>query len=127
LYKGLFQNSGYYNQIQQTGRIIFVTNTNPTVSSSTPTGSIVAGNIYNIAYTRNGTSIRIYINGVDLTSIAGVHTTIPSSNVNFNIASYNQGEIVANIRMYSFLNYNRALTNTEVLQNYNATRGRFGI
>ena len=127
LYKGAFQNNGYYDQIGQNGQINFITNTNPIIFTSTAVDTIVAGNIYNIAYTRNGASVRIYVNGVDLTSTTGVHTTIPSSNINFNIASYNQGQIVANIRMYNFLNYNRALSAAEVLQNYNATRARFGI
>lgn len=124
-YKGSYLNNGYYNQIGQNGQINFITNTNPEVNTFTLPGTIVAGNTYNITFTRNGASVRIYVNGVDLTSTTGVHTTIPSSSSNFNIASYNQGQIVANIRMYNFLNYNRALTAQEVLQNYNATRTRY--
>ena len=126
-YKGSYRNNGYYNQIGQNGQINFITNTNPDVNTTTLPGTIVAGNTYNITFTRNGASVRVYINGVDLTSGAGVHTTIPSSTANFNIASYNQGQIVANIRMYNFLNYNKALTPQEVLQNYNATKNRFGL
>jgi len=30
-------------------------------------------------------------------------------------------------RVYSFMLYNRALTSTEILQNFNATRGRYGV
>jgi len=119
-YKGSYRNNGYYNQIGQDGSVYFITNTNPEVASSTAAGTIVAGNTYNITFTRNGASVRIYVNGVDLTSTTGVHTTIPSSTANFNIASYNQGQIVANIRMYNFLNYNRELTVQEILQNYYA-------
>ena len=126
LYKGGYQINGYYDQIQQTtGIVSFITNTNPVISTATAAGTIVAGNTYNITYTRNGTSIRIYVNGVDLTNTAGVHTTIPSSTANFTIASYQAGFICSNIRVYSFLNYNRALSAAEVLQNYNATKSRY--
>lgn len=126
-YKGSYRNNGYYNQIGQDGSINFITNTNPEVNTATLPGTIVAGNTYNITFTRNGASVRIYVNGIDLTSTIGVHTTIPSSTSNFNIASYNQGQIVANIRMYNFLNYNKALTAQEILQNYNALKGRYGL
>jgi hypothetical protein len=29
--------------------------------------------------------------------------------------------------VYNFLMYNRVISSTEILQNYNATKGRFGL
>ena len=60
-------------------------------------------------------------------SLAGVTDT---NNANFNtiIAAYNNGSssfINANMALISI--YNRILTSSEISQNYNATKGRFGL
>jgi hypothetical protein len=127
LFKGRYQVDGYYDQINTSGGIGLVTNTNGAFASSgTGGGVILAGRTYNICYTRNGSSIRIYVNGVDSTTFVGIHPDPVSSSSNFLINTYN-GTIFSNVRTYSFSNYNRALTPSEVLQNFNATRARFGI
>jgi hypothetical protein len=127
-YKGAFNVNGYYTQIGQNGNIIFVTN-NLGVSqvSSINANTISTGNIYNISFTRNGTSARIYVNGIDVTTTIGTHSNPTTSSSTFTIGSYNLTQIVSNATIFNFLNYNRALTATEVLQNYNATRTRFGL
>lgn len=71
-----------------------------------------------------GTTMDIYINGVLGQSIA--------SNVNVATNTVNLGRYQGNARplngnVAQTLIYNRALTATEILQNFNATRGRFGI
>ena len=68
----------------------------------------------------NGT--RIYINGVSVLT-----TTITVLNQTGNLfggAEANAGQY-ASCQISSFNIYNRALSATEVLQNYNATRGRY--
>ena len=127
IFRGEYRTGGYYDQINASGQITFLTNSNPEVNTQTAAGVIVTGNIYNVTYTKNGTSIRIYVNGIDATVNTGVHTTIPASIRNLQIGTYNSNYISANIRIYTFLNYNRALTAQEVLQSYNATRSRFGL
>ena len=126
IWKGDFQNNGYYDQVGQTGQLIFVTNIAGTsVITSTATGVISAGNIYNIAYTRSGSSIRIYVNGVDVTDVAGTHTNPRTSANNFLLASYNGGYLFSNVRLFNVLSYDRQLTPAEVLQNFYAGKKRF--
>ena len=70
----------------------------------------------------NGT--RIYINGV---SVLTTTITIQSQVANlFGGAEANASQF-ASCQASSFKMYNRALTATEVLQNYNATKKRFGL
>lgn len=127
LFKGQYQVNGYYDQINTSGAIGFNTNTNGAiVGSGTGAGVILTGRTYNICYTRNGSSIRVYVNGVDVTTYAGNHLDPVSSSSNFLINSYNVS-IFSNVRTYSFMNYNRALSAAEVLQNFNATKTRYGL
>jgi hypothetical protein len=70
----------------------------------------------------NGT--RIYINGV---SVLTTTITIQSQVANlFGGAEANASQY-ASCQISSFNMYNRALTAQEVLQNYNTTKGRYGI
>ena len=127
IFKGQYLVNGYYDQINTSGGIGFNTNTNGAiVGSGTNGGVISAGRTYNICYTRNGSSIRIYVNGVDVTTFAGNHLDPVSSSSNFLINTYNS-TIFSNVKTYSLSNYNRALSAQEVKQNYNATKTRFGL
>jgi hypothetical protein len=126
LYKGSFNNNGYYDQISTNGTVGIITNQTFTIQvSSTASGTISINNWYNICYTRNGSSIRIYVNGEDRTQTAGTHINPQTSNNEFRIANYQNGLILGNFRLANFLTYNRALSSAEVLQNYNATKGRY--
>lgn len=125
IYKGGFQVNGYYDQLNADGSISFITNVSGGGAvTGTAAGLISVGNIYNIAYTRSGTSVKIYLNGVDVTGFSGTHANPVTSSNNFLIASYGAG-IFANVRIFSFANYNRQLTPAEVLQNYYAGEKRF--
>ena len=69
-------------------------------------------------------AIRLYLNGKEI-GTATVRTINPKANTNpFHIStpSYSLDGSVAISRVY-----NRALSASEVLQNYNATKGRFGL
>ena len=130
LYKGSYISEGYYDQIgyslTEPTSIFFATN-QPNGFQSTQSNSIIyKNNWYNISYVRNGSSIRIYINGTDQTQTAGTHTNPASSSRNFLIATY-LNSIYGNFKMSTLLNYNRALSASEILQNYNATKTRFGL
>ena len=69
--------------------------------------------------------LSFYINGVFFTSIQG--STISSYSDSKAIGSTSQGfsPMPGNISITSL--YNRALSATEILQNYNATKGRYGL
>ncbi|MCK4722488.1 MAG: hypothetical protein KAT75_04250 [Dehalococcoidia bacterium] len=52
-------------------------------SSSSALGSVVINTWYTLGVSRNGASIRIYQNGVDITAVAGVHINPVLTNRNF--------------------------------------------
>ena len=77
--------------------------------------------------TCNGTKLEIYKNGV-LSNSTNYTGSIGTINYVFNIGAYqNDTQYRINGKMSSTKMYNRALTPSEVLQNYNATKGRFGL
>jgi len=95
-----------------------------TSSSINYDSSTVADTWYHVVGTYDGTTARIYLNGE---AVASGSRTAGSNSVPFRVgasprgANYNNGNIArASI-------YNRALTASEIQQNFNALRGRFGI
>jgi hypothetical protein len=127
IYKGSYSANGYYDQMGSNGSITFVSNQPAAAVTSTGAGVIATGSWYNVAHVRNGTSVRIYVNGVDQTQTSGSHGTINGNSTNFTVATYAFGYICGNLKLSSMLTYNRALSQQEVLQNYNAQKARFGL
>lgn len=80
--------------------------------------------IYNILITKSGTTFSAYVNG-DFKNTLTVTETFTTTSPSLGINSSNSEPYTGNI--YQFSVYNRALTASEVLQNYNATKGRFGL
>jgi len=86
----------------------------------------VINTIYYVSVTYQNRTLKGYVNGVlrgtsnlnfdPLNNTSGI-TTLASAN------SYNYSPI----NMYSFKYYNRALSLSELLQNYNAAKSRFGL
>ena len=70
-----------------------------------------------------GTTLDIYINGVLGQSIA---SNVNVTTYNVNLGRYQGGSRPFNGNISQALIYNRALTATEIRQNFNATRSRFG-
>jgi hypothetical protein len=130
-YKGAYNVNGYYCSLFSSGPIL-VTNQSGANQFSQANTSISLNTWYYYTIVRNGSSVRVYINGVDSTSTTGTHVNPTSSSDNFYIGAYNPlagagASIFASQRFGMFSIYNRALTAAEVLQNFNALRGRFGI
>jgi competence protein ComGC len=75
----------------------------------------------------NGTSV-IYKNGILLTSrgIGSIPNTNPAANGRIGLGHAN-GPSYFDGKMAVVQNYNRALSASEVLQNFNALRGRYGL
>jgi hypothetical protein len=105
----------------------------PTASISSSNANIIVGTWFHVVVVRSGNTFTTFINGVPIgtnsftaPNAAGIGTT---NNLRIAIAS-NNGQTytwnadcnVSTVRMY-----NRALAATEVLQNYNATKGRFRL
>jgi hypothetical protein len=119
--------SGYSYRINSVNKIRFwAYNANGLLDSNS---SIVNGVWYNIVSTYNNTSKlqTIYINGVLDNSNTYSQTFVVSNVSNLQIGGSQVlgGYLNGNIAQTSI--YNRALSATEVLQNFNATRARFGV
>ena len=86
------------------------------------------GNWIHVAYTDNGTNKNIYLNGVLDT------TQSPASSQNnlnlvkdIGIGAEGDGDNPFDGQIANALFYNRGLSAADVLQNYNAQKGRFGL
>jgi hypothetical protein len=102
-----------------------------TFSIGTTTENLIIGNWHQIVVTRSGNVFTPYVNGVpkgtgstNSPSVTGIGTSNELSVGSFNQANFiNYGKIsFSNMKMY-----NRALSENEVLQNFNALRGRVGL
>jgi hypothetical protein len=84
--------------------------------------------IINIVYSYNGTSLKSYKNGV-IQSTATMDSNMDTGLYTYRFGNQSGGSTNAYVEMdlYSVKFYNRQLTDTEVLQNYNATKTRFGL
>jgi hypothetical protein len=72
--RGKAEVDGWYIVIQPDGSIYFVTNQVAVRQFSiSSVGSILVGNWYTVGFSRTGASIRIYVNGVDVTHSVGFH------------------------------------------------------
>ncbi len=125
-FKGTYNNNGYYCQITPAGSVNFITNSPANITSATNSGVITDGNWYNITTTRNKTSVKIYVNGIDITTTSGVHGNPLLSGFSFRIANYNS-YIYSNIRVAKFQSYTGALSPTQVLDDFNLYRSIYGL
>lgn len=99
-----------------------------TLRPSTPAievvaGSLTVGNLYMGTMTFDDTTLRLYLNGVQVGSSTGAEMTLNSTQA-LTIGKGYAGTFF-NGRISIVAIYNRALTATEVLQNYNAHKKRF--
>ena len=83
---------------------------------------------YNIGVSRIGSRFDLYINGVSVANTTNNITILPNSLDTeigrlVNNSSYDFNGRISNSLIYK----DRGLTSTEVLQNYNALKGRFGL
>lgn len=81
---------------------------------------------YNMAMTYNGANMLIYVNGV-LVKNAVVTGTISATNNDVNIGRVSHIPTYLNGSISNCQIYNTALTQNQILQNYNATKGRFKL
>lgn len=95
---------------------------------ATPTATwIMLTGIYNGAGTSSGTNLQWYHNNASVGLRGGGDPTLNSSTMPFNVG----GDAVAGEWFQGYISavavYNRALSSTEVTQNYNATKSRYGF
>ena len=108
---------------------LYITNNSSLSFASTSFSTLVWTHIVG---TFNGTTIKIYKNSV-LGDVTGTIAGLNNSNLNINIgALYSQngnegGTGLWNGKISNVKIYNRALSQDEITQNFNALRGRYGI
>lgn len=111
------------------GRIGFQT-FNPLSTVYTTTNTWVGGQWYNIVCTYNiSTSTQsIYVNGV-LEGSATIASCYFNTNTYFGIGAYSvpPRQWFFNGKISNFVVYSKTLSTQEILQNYNVTKGRFGL
>lgn len=88
--------------------------------------STSAGNWRNLVATHNGTVAQMYINGALIMNTSNTVTGQNTSN-NISIGAYENGTYATYGAIPIYRLYDRVLTSTEVAQNYNATKTRFGL
>lgn len=93
--------------------------------------SILANTIYNICCTYDPITkiTNLYANGTlySVTSNSNANPYVRNTSNNFNIGLKQDSSNYLSGRVYNTQIYNRALSATEVRQNYNALKGRYGI
>ena len=111
----LYENAGI--------QFFYVNNSTPKI----PKETLLDGNWHNIVGTYDGSStLSLYHNGVLFGTGGCTDTTQNTQHLGIN--AYNNGGYIAGDKYLPTITmYNRALTDSEVLQNYNATKGRFGL
>ncbi len=100
-----------------------------TLSIST-NNTYTINNWYNVMWTKSGSSWSLYINGVlDRTlTLGNGTTTFPLESMQIGALQVIGGGLYYGKQDISTANiYNRALSDAEVLQNYNVTKTRFGL
>jgi hypothetical protein len=123
-----------YDDGSATGHYMFLAGTNRIYCGHTSwtgfpstfqtTGTISNSTWYNVAVTFNTTDgMKVYING-SLDSTYTAQKTAPATGA-IRIGSYSAGGNLLNGRIGKVLCYNRSITASEVLQNYNVTRSLY--
>jgi hypothetical protein len=139
--KSIFSNSSggattngirlFLNQFQTNDRSIRIELGNGTVGGTyvtSPNNTITYDTWQQIAFTLSKTTAigNVYHNGLSVgTGTLGV--TNYTSNASFRFGQFTDSQFPYKGRLSNYLIYNRALTATEIQQNFNALRGRFGI
>jgi hypothetical protein len=123
----------YFITSGNNGSDFFISLGNDQKVAISTTGLIVAGTIYMLTARVNGSElIKLYRNGIEVPSYSS--QTDGDVSLSYDVGLFAIGTGI-NLNFIDIFNgliycvqiYNRALTPTEILQNYNATKGRFGI
>lgn len=114
--------------ISSAGKVTYRSNTENNIADVISNITITAGKIYNFVLTLDNGNLTLYIDGsVDKTATVPVNFT-PQPKQGISIGRFpNVNTQFLSGKVYNMYYYNRALTAQEVLQNYNATRTRFGL
>jgi hypothetical protein len=130
-YNNALDNSGfilrYYNgSFGVFGRLDFVILNNSYNVVSTSADVVLLNNWYYLCGVYNGSQMIIYVNGVS-SGTTNYSSNARTNNVSLLIGGYSFGGYSIGGNVSTVQIYNRGLADIEVLQNYNATKSRFGL
>jgi hypothetical protein len=95
--------------------------------SFAPSTSVWNFYVVTVSGTLSSPSVTIYLNSSSQTFSYSTLTSSPNLSVDFKIGSNSYGNELWNGNISNVMWYNRALTATEISQNFNALRSRYGI
>lgn len=126
LFQGNYGTNGYYAQIHS-GDIVVVTSSPTAVVSDAQNLSISLNKWYHIGIVRNGSSVRIYLNGVDVTTTKGTHSNPASATIAFRLNSYTTGtnQIKGNVMYDEFKSEARNWAVAEMKNEFSRVKGFF--
>ena len=119
-------NLDYSLEVSSDGKVRLIIDSN--FECETATGLIEENTWYNLTATHDGNTAKIYINGVQSVSVSSNKSSLSSNPVIVSIGSaYSNwpNKVYAIGKIASIAMYSRALTPEDVLQNYDAIKGRF--
>jgi microcystin-dependent protein len=90
-------------------------------------GNISLNKISNIVWVKNSTTALFYLNGTQYTFPGSATFTFTGLDRTINIGKYTSSGFNLPGNIYNMSVYNKALTATEILQNYNSLKTRFGL
>jgi len=116
------------SRIKPTGKFsVAIVNTSPAEIDVTSTTSAVLGNWYCITGVLTYNSkLELYVNGIFSGVTTNSNTNLRTSTVGWNIATISSTSFSIGTVSIATI-YNKALTASEILQNYNATKSRYGL
>jgi hypothetical protein len=127
----ILSNLSYYLEYGTTGKILsyFYGLSNEGYHQSDSTVSLNAWSYVNTVRDKENNTILFYINGVLDKTITGITGTlyVRAGNGTPQVGGFSGGGYKFNGRISNVKFYNRALSESEVLQNYNSQKGRFGL
>jgi len=110
---------GVYLYLASDGKVQFITSQDGTYQeTATATGVATTGSWQHYTVTRSGSTVKIYKNGSDVTSVSGTHSD-PAATSLVILGSYNGGSNYLDGRLDQLRIYSRALTAADVLALYN--------
>lgn len=125
--KGGYNNKGYYCHFAGT-YTSFITNQSGANQITSATMTINTNTWYKLDITRNGSSVLIYMNGINATTSTASHTNPATSNYPLTMGYYGDGyNLYGSYKISNFSAYNRVLSAVEIKQNYNSQKSRFGL
>lgn len=129
LFGGVIQYALSYSWLNQ--NVSFMVQANG-VAATTSVNSVLRNTIYNVTSVFTGTRNQIYINGSFVIEIVNTNGPVypTTGDKSARIGAWNSPSYLGftrffNGNIYQSLIYNRALSSSEILQNYNATKGRY--